>query len=57
MNKPKKVRIIETGEVFDSTEKCADVVHGTVHSIQQCCRGRKKSHMGHTYEYVVDDRK
>ena len=53
----RKVRIIETGAVFDSAVHCAEVVHGSAHVIRQVCEGMKASHMGHTYEYASDHKK
>lgn len=46
------VRIIETGETFDSIKECADHIDGDPSSICACLKGRKKSHMGLHFEGV-----
>lgn len=48
----KAVRIIETGEVFDSLSECAMAIDGHHGCIQQCIDGRQKSHKGYTFEYI-----
>ena len=52
----KKVRCIETGEIFESTAEAAR--HYGLKSpsdIAGCCRGTKKSSAGHTWEYIEED--
>lgn len=50
----KKVRIIETGEVFDSISDCAKHVgDNPSHThISSCIHGRRKTHKGYHYEVV-----
>jgi hypothetical protein len=48
----KKIRVIETGEIFDNARRCAEVIHGSAFSILEVCHGRQIRHMGHTYEFV-----
>lgn len=48
----KPVRIIETGEVFDSIRSCARAVDGDHKSIQQCLNGTYQTHKGLHYEYA-----
>lgn len=47
----KRVRIIETGQVFRTARDCADYIGGDYSSIYSCLRGVRKQHMGYTYEY------
>ena len=48
----RKVRIIETGEVFDTLNKCANHIHGQSSHITACLDGRRKSHKGYHFEAV-----
>ena len=48
------VRIVETGEIFDSLNACARAIGGRHGCIQQCLNGRQRSHRGYTFEYVDD---
>lgn len=50
----KKVRIIETGEVYRSLHECARQIGGNFKAISNCIRGVSKTHLGYHYE-VVDD--
>ena len=49
----RSVRIIETGEVFDSAHACARYIHGNHSSISECLRGNPsyKTHKGFSFEY------
>lgn len=51
----KQIRIIETGEVFDSITDCAKRINGDFRNISACLHGRQKSHRGYHFE-IVDDR-
>lgn len=46
------IRIIETGEVFESQTACAEFIRGNQGTINACLKGRLKSHKGYTFEYV-----
>ena len=46
----KKVRIIETGEVFNSLTDCADHIGGFKTAISACLIGKVKSHKGYHFE-------
>ena len=50
--KTKSVRIIETGEVFDSIANCAESINGDSASISNCLNGRMKTHRGLSFEYA-----
>ena len=47
----KRVRIVETGEVFRTVRDCASYINGDYSSIYAVLRGRRESHRGFTYEY------
>lgn len=46
------VRIIETGEVFESQNACARAIDGRSGSITAVLMGRSSHHLGYTFEYV-----
>lgn len=46
------VRIIETGEEFDSLTACAEYVGGVKQGVYQCLNGVKKTYKGYHYEYI-----
>ena len=52
----KKVRCIETGEIFDSTADAARYYNlkSPAH-IAACCRGVRKKSAGHTWEYIKEE--
>ena len=45
-----KVRIVETGEEFESLTDCANHVGGQKSGISACLLGKKKTHKGYHYE-------
>ncbi|QGZ17277.1 HNH endonuclease [Arthrobacter phage Giantsbane] len=47
----KRVRIVETGEVFRTVRDCASYINGDYSSIYAVLRGHRDSHRGFTYEY------
>lgn len=47
----KRVRIVETGEVFRTVRDCASYINGDYSSIYAVLRGHRESHRGFTYEY------
>lgn len=48
----RRVRIIETGEVYHSRSACAVAIGGISANIDQVIRGERKTHRGFTFEYV-----
>lgn len=46
------IRIIETGEVFQSQGECARSIGGIQGNIALCLIGRRHSHRGYHFEYV-----
>lgn len=48
----KKVKVIETGEVFKSMSECARAIGGTVSGIYDCEVGRQNSHRGYHFEWI-----
>ncbi len=49
------IRIIETGEEFESMSACARHLNGQVASVSACIKGRIKHYRGYTFEYVEED--
>lgn len=52
MIQQRKVRIIETGEVYKSAVYCARQIGGNFADIYHCLNGERKTHRGYHYEYV-----
>lgn len=50
--KGKPIRIIETGEIFDTLKDCEEAIDGNNRHINDCLRGRQKTHRGYHFEYV-----
>ena len=50
--KGKPIRIIETGEIFNSSLECEKAIDGNNRHINDCLRGRQKTHRGYHFEYV-----
>jgi len=50
----KRIKIVETGEVFRSARDCARYIDGDYSSIYACLRGERKQHRGFTFEYLED---
>lgn len=50
----KKIRIVETGEIFRTARECARYLKGDYSSIYACLRGERRKHLGHTFEYVEE---
>lgn len=46
------VRIVETGEVFNSQLECAKHIGGFSSGISNCLLGKSKSYMGYTFEFI-----
>ena len=50
--KTKKIRIVETGEVFVGLKACEEAIGGNNRHINDCLRGRQQTHRGYHFEYV-----
>ena len=48
----KRVKIVETGEIFDSMSDCARAIGGTISGIYDCNNGRQETHRGYHFELV-----
>lgn len=48
--KGKPIRIVETGEEFDSILECAKSIGGNDRHIHDCLTGRQKTHCGYHFE-------
>ena len=47
-----KIRIIETGEVFNTQQECADAINGDQSAVCGVLNGIRKHHKGFHFEYV-----
>lgn len=50
--KPTPIRIVETGEVFESLSECARRIDGKTPNISACLAGKRSTHHGYHFEYV-----
>lgn len=48
----KRVKIVETGEIFDSMSDCARAINGSVSGIYDCETGRQNTHRGYHFEWL-----
>lgn len=53
--KPKRIRIVETGEIFEGLKACEEAIGGNNRHINDCLRGRQQTHRGYHFEYVQND--
>lgn len=51
-NRCKRVRIVETGETFDSVRDCGRSLGGGHSNISLCLHGKQKSYKGYRFEYA-----
>lgn len=49
---PIRVRIIETGDIYDSLAECARAIDGCISSISLCVNGKQNSHLGYHFERI-----
>jgi hypothetical protein len=47
----RRVKIVETGQVFRTVRDCAEYINGDYSSIYRCLRNGRGSHMKYTFEY------
>lgn len=47
----KRIRIVETGEEFESSLECEKRINGNNRHINDCLRGRQQTHRGYHFEY------
>ena len=58
MNRGIKVKIVETGEIFDSVKSCADYISASPSSVSKVVLGNNRYHTCHGYHIVrVDDQR
>ena len=55
--KARRIRIVETNEVFLTVESCAKYIDGDVSSIYRVLRGDRLSHKGFTFEYKYEEQR
>lgn len=46
------IRIVETGEIFESISECARRIGGHPSNIVRCLNGRQSTHLGYHFEYA-----
>lgn len=46
------IRIVETGEVFESIQECARRIGGYQSAISTCLAGKRSTHHGYHFEYA-----
>lgn len=51
----KKVRIIETGQVYDNYIEAAKAINGNRACVYLCLKGLRSNHLGYSFEYEEDD--
>lgn len=49
--KGKPIQIIETGEVFQTLKECEEAIGGNNRHINDCLKGRQKTHRGYSFRY------
>lgn len=47
-----KIKIVETGEIFDSIHECARAIGGSQGNISECLNGRRNKHLGYHYDFA-----
>ena len=47
-----RVRVVETGEIFESVTACARAIGGNQSNIWKCLNFERRTHRGFTFEYV-----
>lgn len=50
--KGRPIRIIETGDVYNTLKECEEAIGGNNRHINDCLCGRQKTHRGYHFEYV-----
>lgn len=46
------IRIIETGETFETVSECAKYINGNVANICSCLKGKRETHKGYHFEMI-----
>ena len=46
------IRIVETGEIFESLSECARRIGGSAGNISECLSGKRLTHLGYHFEYA-----
>lgn len=52
-NGVQKIRIVETGDVYNSIRACARSINGSQAHISRCLNGERETHKGYHFERVV----
>ena len=51
---PMKIRMVETGEIFNSASECARHIGGSKSHVCECARGERRTHKGYHFEEVCE---
>lgn len=49
---PRKVQIVETGEIFSSIAECARAINGSISAISMCINGKRNKHHDLHFQHV-----
>lgn len=52
--KGRSIRIVETGDIYESEAECARAINGIQGNIALCLTGKRHTHRGYHFEYVED---
>lgn len=50
-----RVKVIETGIIYDSITKCARAIDGTEPGLASCKSGRQETHRGYHFDFLEDE--
>ena len=50
---PKKVQIVETGEIFESASSCARSINGLKSHVCECIKGERATHKGYHFKEIL----
>lgn len=50
---PRRVQIVETGEIFDTAASCARSIHGSKSHVCECMNGERSTHKGYHFKEIA----
>lgn len=53
--KGRRIRIVETGDIYDSEAQCARAIKGIRGNISLCLSGKRHTHRGYHFSFVKED--
>lgn len=51
---PRRVQIVETGEIFDTASSCARHINGGKQHVCECLDGKRQTHKGYHFAEILD---